>query len=73
MKCLKTNRHKTFKSKRAPLQLIYTGEPFLTVTIVIIFHLLQTERGNRYILTVDDHFTKRQNLFVAQPRGCLGF
>ena len=40
------------------MQPIYTGEPFERVAMDIIGPLPKTGRGNRYILTVVDHFAK---------------
>ena len=40
------------------MQPIYTGESFERVGIDVIGPLPCTPRGNRYILTVGDHFTK---------------
>ena len=57
-KCPTCNRHKTHNPNRAPLKPIYTGEPFERVAMDLIGPLPRTERGNRYILTVVDHFTK---------------
>ena len=58
MKCPNCNQHKHTKSNRAPMQPIYMGEPFETVSMDIIGPLPRAERGNRYILTVVDQFTK---------------
>ena len=57
-KCLTCNRHKAQQQNRSPMHPIYTGEPFERVATDIIGRLLKTDRGNRYILTVVDHFTK---------------
>ena len=43
---------------RAPLQPIYTGEPFKRIAMDIVGPRPRTSRGIPYILTVVDHFTK---------------
>ena len=63
-KCPTCNRHKTQQQNRAPMQPIYTGEPFERVAMDIIGPLPKTERGNRYILTVVDHFTKHVEAYA---------
>ena len=45
------------------MQPIYTGDPFERVAMDIISPLPRTERGNRYILTVVDHFTKHVEVY----------
>ena len=57
-KCPTCNRHKCLKRNKAPLQPIFTGGPFERVAMDIVGPLPRTARGNRYILTVVDHFTK---------------
>ena len=42
----------------ASMQPIFTGTRFERVAIDIIRQLPKTDRGNRYILTVVDHFKK---------------
>ena len=64
LKCSNCNRHKTTKTNRAPMQPIYTGEPFERVAMDIIGPLPKTCRGNRYILTVVDHFTKHVEAYA---------
>ena len=56
-KCPTCNRHKTSKTNCASMQPIYTGEPFERVGMDVIGPLPRTPPGNRYILTVVDHFT----------------
>ena len=56
--CPTCNRHKTEQQQRALMQPIFTGEPFERVTIDIIGTFPKIDRGNRYILTVVDYFTK---------------
>ena len=46
------------------MQPIYTGEPFERVTMDIIGPLPITDRGNRYIFTVVDHFTKQVEAYA---------
>ena len=46
------------------MQLINTGEPFERVVIDIIGQLPKTDRGNRYILTVVDNFTKHVEAYA---------
>ena len=41
------------------MQPIYKGKPFKRGALYIFGPLPRTERGNRYILTVVDHFTKQ--------------
>ena len=48
------------------MQPIYTGEPFERVGMDIICPLPRTERGNRYILTVVDHFTKHVEAYPLE-------
>ena len=62
-KCPTCNCHKIYRRNRAPLQPIYTGEPFKRVAINIVGPLPRTERGNRFILTVVDHFTKQSEAY----------
>ena len=50
------------------MQLIYTGEPFERVAMDIVGPLPRTERGNRYILTVVDHFTKHVEAYPLQDQ-----
>ena len=57
------NRHKTPRRNRAPLHLIYTGKPFERVAMDIVGPLPRTSRGNRYILTVIDHFNKHAEAY----------
>ena len=57
-KCPTCNRHKSLKRNKAPLLPIYTGSPFERVAMDIVGPMPRTARGNRYILTVVDHFTK---------------
>ena len=57
-RCPSCNRHKTQQQNRAPMQIRVTGEPFEHVAINIIEPLPKTDSGNKYILTVVDHFTK---------------
>ena len=68
MKCPNCNRNKTTKSNRASMQPIYTGEPFEPVAMDIIGPLPRTERGNCYILTVVDHFTKHVEAYPLQDQ-----
>ena len=56
--CPTCNRHKTHTRNRGALTPIYTGAPFERVAMGIVGPLPRTQRGNRYILTVVDHFTK---------------
>ena len=46
------------------MQPIYTGEPFERVGMDVIGPLQRTPRGNRYILTVVDHFTKHVEAYA---------
>ena len=57
LECITCNRHKTSKTNRAPIQPIYTSEPFERVGMDVIGPLPRT-CGNRYILIVVDYFTK---------------
>ena len=57
-KCLTCNRYKSIKRSHAPLQPFYTGAQFETVALNIVDPMPRTVGGNRYILTVVDHFTK---------------
>ena len=50
------------------MQAIYTGEPFERVAMDIIGPLPRTERGNRNILTVVDHFTKHVEAYPLQDQ-----
>ena len=45
------------------MQPIYTGEPFERVAMGIIGPLPRSTRGNRYILTVVDHFSKHAEAY----------
>lgn len=63
-KCPICNRHKTSKRNRAPMQPIYTGEPFERVAMDVIGPLPRTARGNRFILTIVDHFTKHVEAYA---------
>ena len=47
------------------MQPIYTGEPFEHVAMDIIGPLPKTDCGNRYILTVVDHFTKHVGAYAV--------
>lgn len=58
LKCPTCNRHKTQSRNRAPLKPIYTGEPFERVAMDIVGPMPRTKRGNRFIFSVIDHFTK---------------
>ena len=51
------------RRNRAPLQPIYTGEPFERVAMDIVGPLPRTSRGNRYTLTVVDHFAKHAEAY----------
>ena len=64
-KCPTCNRHRR-NNNTALLcnQPIYTGEPFERVAMDIIGPLCKTDRGNRYILTVVDHFTKHVKAYA---------
>ncbi|CAI2739076.1 unnamed protein product, partial [Dicrocoelium dendriticum] len=46
------------RPNRAPLQPIITGYPNQTVAVDVMGPLPRTDRGNRYILILVDHFTK---------------
>ena len=50
------------------MQPIYAGEPFERVAMDIIGPLPRTERGNRNILTVVDHFTKHVEAYPLQDQ-----
>ena len=50
------------------MQPIYTRQPFGRVAMDIINPLPKTERGNRYILTVVDHFTKHVEAYPLQDQ-----
>lgn len=63
-KCPTCNRHKTQQQNSAPMQPIYTKEPFERVAIDIIGQLPKTEHGNRYILSMVDHFTKHVKAYA---------
>ena len=63
-KCPTCCRHKTHKRNLGALTPIYTGEPFERVAMDLIGPLPRTERGNRYILTVVDHFTKHVEAYA---------
>ena len=67
-KCPTCNRHKTQQQNRAPMQPIYTGEPFERVALDIIGPLPKTDRNNRYILTVVDHFTKHVEAYALADK-----
>lgn len=47
---------------------IYTGEPFERVAIDIINSLPRTSRGNRFILTIVDPFTKHVKAYALQDQ-----
>ena len=70
-KCPTCNRQKTQGRNRGALQPIYTGEPFERVAINIIGPLPRTPRGNRYILTVVDHFTKHVEAYALQDQEAI--
>ena len=57
-RCPTCNRHTTQQQNRAPMQPIVTLERFVRVEMDIIGLFPKTTRGNKYILTVVDHFTK---------------
>ena len=63
-KCPTCNRHKTHARNRGALTPIYTGAPFERVAMDIVGPLPRTQRGNRYILTVVDHFTKHAEAYA---------
>ena len=63
-KCPTCNCHKIQQQNRAPMQPIYTGELFERVAMDIIGPLPRTDRGNRLILTVVDHFTKHVEAYA---------
>ena len=65
-KCPTCNRHKAQQQNRAPMRPIYTGE---RVAMDIIGPLPKTVRGNRYILTVVDHFTKHVEPYALADQG----
>ena len=62
--CQTCNRHETSQRNRGALTLIYTGAPFERVTMDIVGPLPCKQRGNRYILSVVDHFTKHVEAYV---------
>ena len=53
------------------MQPIYTGVPFERVTMDIIGPLPRTPRGNCYILTVVDHFTKHVEAYALQDQEAI--
>ena len=67
-KCPTCNRHKTHSRNRGALTPIYTGAPFERVAMDIVGPLPRTQRGNRYILTVVDHFTKHVEAYALQDQ-----
>ena len=50
------------------MQPIYTREPFERVTMGIIGRLPKTDRVNRYIHTVVDHFTKHVEAYALSDQ-----
>ena len=62
--CPTCNRHKTHTRYRGALTPIYTGAPFERVAMDIGGPLPRTQRGNRYILNVVDHFTKHTEAYA---------
>ena len=63
-KCPTCKRHKTQQQNRSLMQPINTGEQFERETMDIIGPLPKTDRGNRYILKVVDHFTKHVEAYA---------
>ena len=45
-------------TKRAPMQIVRSGNPMERIAIDILGELPQTAKGNKYILVVSDYFTK---------------
>ena len=70
-KCLTYNRHKAQQQNRAPIQPIYTGDPFERVAMDIIKPLPKTDCGNRYILTVVDHLTKHVEAYAQADQEAM--
>ena len=68
-KCPTCNCHKTRQQNRAPMQPIYTGEPFERVAMDTIGPLPKTDRGNHYILTVVLYFTKHVEAYALADQG----
>ena len=62
--CPTCTRHKTHTRNRGALTPLYTGAPFERVAMDIVGPLPRTQRGNRYILTVVDHFTKHVEAYA---------
>ena len=52
------------RSRHTPLQLHQPGVPLQQVAIDILGPLPETERGNRYVLVIADHFTKWTEAFA---------
>ena len=62
--CPTCNRHKTHSRNHSALTPIYTGAPFERVSMDIVGLLPRTQRGNQYILTVVNHFTKHVKAYA---------
>ena len=66
--CPTCNRHKTHKRNCENLTPIYTGALFERVAMDIVGPLPRTQRSNRYILFVVDHFTKHVEAYALQDQ-----
>ena len=60
--------HNTHSRNCGALTPIYTGTPFECVAINIVGPLPRTQRGNRYILIVVDHFIKHIGAYALQDQ-----
>ncbi|PAA93801.1 hypothetical protein BOX15_Mlig033712g1 [Macrostomum lignano] len=56
--CVTCGKSKTKQRGRAPLEPIQTGAPFERVMVDIVGPLPRTRKGNMYVLTIQDAFTK---------------
>jgi hypothetical protein len=65
--CIPCNRRSPYGRTKAPLQALPdTAEPFELVAMDIIGPLPVTERGNKYVLSVIDHFSRYLELIPLE-------
>ena len=56
------------KKAKAALQTVPVGEPFEMLAMDFLGPLPTTEKGNKYILLVEDYFTKWTEAFPLQDQ-----